>query len=88
MIIIAMSLTAIISVKDNCKNSIQNELDQANAGNLTLYISNSRLTDNLLSSVKQHSMVQSVTVIPAICTDKTEIGNKSDTNTWFCLSKR
>lgn len=88
MVIIAMSLTAIISVKDNCKNSIQNELDQANAGNLTLYISNSRLTDNLLSSVKQHSMVQSVTVIPAICTDKTEIGNKSDTNTWFLLKQK
>lgn len=83
MIIISMSFTAILSVKDNCKNSIENALDSVNAGDLTVYISNHRITDDLLESVKNHSSVKDIIVKEAVATFGAEFSDKSDTNSWF-----
>lgn len=88
MIIIAMSLTAVLSVKDNCKNSIENALEQVNAANLTVFISDEKLTDELLSSVKNDSMVDSVADYTSICTKKAETAENTETNSWFLLKLR
>jgi len=85
MIIISMSLTAILSVRDNCIQSVANALERADVGNLTVYISDSKLTDNLLSSVKNHSMVERVSDYSAIFTQKEEVGDELITNTWYLL---
>lgn len=83
MIIISMSFTAIISVKDNCKMSIENALETVNAADLTVYFVNSKLTDDLLSSVKNHPTVKKVVVIPAICSNKAEFGKNTTSENWF-----
>ena len=80
MIIISMSFTAILSVKDNCINSIENALDSVNAGDLSAYISSHRLTDDLLESVENHSSVKE-----AVATFGAEFSDQSDANSWFML---
>lgn len=85
MIIISMSFTAILSVKDNCTNSIENALDSVNAGDLSVNISNHRLTDDLLESVQNHSSVKDVIVKECVLTLGAEFSDKSDANSWFML---
>lgn len=83
MIIISMSFTAIISVKDNCKTSIENALESVDAGDLTVYFANSKLTDDLLNSVENHSDVKKVVVTPAVCSNKSEFGKNTISEAWF-----
>ena len=85
MIIISMSFTAILSVKDNCTNSIINALDSVNAGDLSVYISSHRLTDDLLESVQNHSSVKEVVVKEAVATFGAEFSDQSDANSWFMI---
>ncbi|MCI2113410.1 MAG: ABC transporter permease [Ruminococcus sp.] len=85
MIIISMSLTTVLSVKDNCKTSIENALKQANAADLTVYISDRKLTDELMSDVQSHNLVKSVVDVPAIVIDKSEVNGKTNQNDCFLL---
>lgn len=88
MIIISMSLTAIISVNDNAKSGIENAVNQVNAGNLNIYISESKLTDELFNNVKNHETVEDAVAYPAIATNKITVKENSDTNTCFLQKLR
>lgn len=83
MIIISMSFTAILSVKDNCKNSIENALNSVNAGDLTVFISNHMITDDLIESVENHSSVKDVIVKESVASFGVKFADKSDANSWF-----
>lgn len=85
MIIISMSLTTVLSVKDSCKTSIENALEQATAANLTVFISDRKLTDKLLTDVQNHKLVKSVVDVPAIIIDKSEVNGKTNQNDCFLL---
>lgn len=85
MIIISMSLTAILSVQDNCRNSLLKAYEQIHAGNLTVMISNQNLTEKLLDAVKNHSMVEQVVDYSSICSNKAESNGNTDGNNWFLL---
>lgn len=87
MIIITMSITMVLSVKDNCKTSIENALEQANAADLTVYISDRKLTDELLTDVQSHKLVKSVVDVPAIVIDKSEVNGKTNQNDYFLLKQ-
>lgn len=88
MIIISMSLTVILSVQNNCSSSIENAMKEAEAGDLLATIKTERLTEELLDSVKNHSMVEKVAAYPAIVCDKAETGGNVDSNTWFLVKLR
>lgn len=83
MFIISMSLTAVLSVRDNCKNSIKDALDDINAPNLTVFINGNKITDKLLNSVKNHSMVEDVEVYQTVCVDKAEANGNEYGNSCF-----
>lgn len=83
MVIISTALTSFLSVRDNCRNSIQNALDEINAGDLSVFILESKLSNNLLDSVKNHPMVDHVEDYSAISSCKSEIGENTDGNSWF-----
>lgn len=88
MIIIAMSLTTILSVKENCKNSHEATLDKVNAGNITTFISTRRLTEELIHSVENHPLVEKMEQYAAVATDEAESVKNSDSNPWFLTKLR
>ena len=88
MIIIAMSLTTILSVKENCKNSHETALDEVNAGNITTFISTRRLTEDLIHSVENHPLVEKMERYAAVCTDEAESGENSYGNPWLMTKLR
>ena len=88
MIIIAMSLTTILSVKENCKNSHETALDEVNAGNITTFISTRRLTEELIHSVENHPLVEKMERYAAVCTDEAESGENSYGNPWLMTKLR
>ena len=88
MILISMSFTAIVSIQDNCNNSIENALNHIDTGNLNVFIKAQDLSDDLLEKVKTHELVEKVVVYPAIISDKTEIGENTDGNCWFMQKLR
>lgn len=88
MIIIFMALTAILSVNENCTYSVENAYDQSGAGDIVVGISKRRLTDELLHSIENHTMVDHVKTYRGIVSDKAEIVNgEEDTNSWFLLKQ-
>lgn len=88
MVIISMSLTAILSVQNNSERSIENAMEDVDAGNLVAFMKTERLTDELLNSVKKHSMVEKVVDYPVVVCDKAEAGGNIDTNSWFMTKLR
>lgn len=83
MIIISMSMTSIFSVQDNYKASIDDALEQVDAGNITIIMESEKLTDELLNSVKNHEMVEHVKTTKAILSDKAELNGKTELNPCF-----
>lgn len=88
MLIISMSLTAVLSVRDNCRQGIENAFAQADAGDLTVFIKNQKLTEELFDAVNSHPMVEKAVIYNSICTEKTEAGGKMTNNSWFLLKLR
>lgn len=84
MILISMSLTAILSVRDNCKSGLERELNQVNASNLSVYLAKQNMTDELMQSLMNHETVKKVTDTPAIVTQKAEINGQKDGNELRC----
>lgn len=88
MIIITISLTTILSAKENCVNSHKNALNEANTGNITTFISTKRLTEELIHSVENHSLVKKMERYHAVATNQAESGEISDSNSWFMTRLR
>lgn len=85
MMIICMAFTAIFSLKDNCIDSIDNALDQVNAGDLLLFVSSDVLSDTLLDSVKNHPSVKEVVSKEVVSVSGATFGDKSFTVPWYLL---
>ena len=83
MLIISMAFTAIFSIKENCVNSINNALENVNAGDITICIPHRILSDELLNSVKNHSSVKDVIVKEVITSVGAEFEDFKDSNTWL-----
>ncbi len=83
MIIVSMSFTSIISIQDNCSNCINDALDSVNAGDLMLYLQKESLSDDLLSSVKNHPSVKKVVSKEAVATFGAKFGDTSYNSSWF-----
>lgn len=80
MLIVSMSFTAVFSLKDNCKNSIEDAQEVVNLADLTLLMNNQMLTDDLLKSVEEHKLVEKAVAKEAVYTFGTQCGEKKNTN--------
>ena len=85
MIIISMSFTGILSIKDNCSSSIKNALDSVNAGDLNMMVRADMLSDELQESVKNHSAVKNVSIKEAVATNEVKFGDKKSSSVWAML---
>ena len=85
LIIISMSLTAILSVRENCIRSIENAHNQVNSGDLEIWIISSKLTDELLNSVENNPMVKSTLKYQSVLSEKAEVNGNTGGNGWYLL---
>ncbi|MCH5296553.1 MAG: ABC transporter permease [Ruminococcus sp.] len=60
MIIISLALTAVLSISESSKTSIANALEYADAPNITTYFSAENMSDELMTSLKSHKLVDRV----------------------------
>lgn len=85
MLLISMAMTAMLSVRDNCTQSIENAYEQVDAGDLVICIRSRDLTDALFRSLEEHPLVESITEYDGICSDKAEIGENTTGTSWSLL---
>lgn len=85
MTIVSMSLTAILSVKENCITSIENAYEQSGAGDITMPIADRFLTDKLLSSLEEHPMVDRMELYDSVIIDKEEFNGNESTSSWLLV---
>ena len=85
MIIISSALTSILSIKESSTQTIENALTYADASNLSAYMGDSYVTDELIESLEQNPTVERVEKYTAIPTDYAEFENYNDTNYWFLM---
>lgn len=79
MMIIVMAMTTIFSTKDNCDRAVEDALNRVDAGDLVVYIPEEALTDELLTSIKEHTLVERVEDFPGFYGESSEAnGTKSN----------
>ena len=88
MMIIAMSLAIVLSVKENCKNSQKAMLDETNIGDMAAFIKTERLSDALFQSVENSPLVEKAERYAAIVSDQAESGENLDGNSWYLTKCR
>ena len=85
MIVVSMFLTTIYSVKKNVTRSIDDAYEEAKAANLMMNITNERLSDELLQSVKDHPLVDHVSTSEAVLMRSHFIKDKEDNESWLIV---
>ena len=88
MIIISMSLTAVLSIKKNCKNSVEHAIEAVNGPDLTVFIKDDDLTGELLTSIENHEMVERIATYPSVATSKVEVNQNTSNPSWFLQKLR
>lgn len=88
MILISMSLTAILSINDNCTNSINNAMEKANVGDLNVYFREQNLTPQLMQTIENNDMVGEIEDLGAVVCNEVEVGDEKDGNSWFMMKLR
>lgn len=86
MMIIALSLTAILSIIDNSLESIEAAHEIANTGDVQIFISDAKYTKEQRELLETHSMVGRVEDNLAISTICGSVGENATKNSW-CLMK-
>lgn len=88
MIIISMSLTAILSVRNSSVESVENAYEQSGSGDVISIIHGKQLTDELLQSVKEHEFVDSMKNYQTVYINKAVVKDKTITNGWNACKLR
>ena len=82
MIIISMTMTAFLSIKESCKSSIANALKYVDAPNIIVYIREQNMSDELMKNLESHEMVDRVVKTTVYASD-VNVNGEDDTNNWF-----
>lgn len=85
MILVSMTITAILSVDDSCNASMEDELQHADVGDEVLYMKEADLTDTLLHRIREHELVEKVTVEKAVVSTTVKFQNtdEEESLSWF-----
>lgn len=88
MIVVTMSLSSIISAKDNVLSASAKELERLNSGNIVAYIKAENLTDELMQSIQNHELTKDIVAFPGIVTEKMVCGSGEYANGMFMQKLR
>ena len=78
MLIICMSFTAFLSVKQNCASAVERALTQAGIPDLTVYYPNGCPSAELLERLEEHPSVKSVALVETVSGLHPRCGEKTD----------
>lgn len=85
MLIISMALTAFLSIKQNCTESIKNALEYAGAPDITVYISGNNRSDELIEALETHEFVDRVVQVE-VSANYLAFDGEKDGNKFFLQS--
>lgn len=80
MLIICMSFTAFLSVKQNCASAVERALTSAEIPDLTVYYPNGCPSAELLGRLEEHPSVKSVTLVETVWAHSPRCGEQKDDN--------
>lgn len=82
MVIISMAFTSFLSIKKSCTESVKNALTYADAANITIYINEHNMSDELMESIENNEMVDRAEKIIAASFD-VAFHDEKDSNGYF-----
>ena len=82
MMIIALSVTSIVSLKRNFQSSIESAYDRSGAGDITINIRSEFLTDEILNKVENYENVKEVRIVDALNPDFVEFSSGDGQSGW------
>lgn len=86
MVIISMSLTAILTIWDNCREGLEAAYKQTDSGNVMFTIKKQDLSEDVLDSLKSHPLIERVSKYDVIRSTEVKFNGNTEQNPWF-LSK-
>lgn len=88
MVIISMSLTAVLSVWDNCREGLETAYEETDAANLLFSIKRQDLSDDILRSLQKHPLIERISMFDAIQSTEIRFGDNIEQNEWKLLKYR
>lgn len=82
MVIISMAFTAFLSIRESCTESVKNALTYADAANITIYINEHNMSDELMESIENNTMVDRAEKI-TVASECLAFKDEKDGNEWF-----
>ncbi|MDE7104306.1 MAG: ABC transporter permease [Ruminococcus sp.] len=82
-LIITMSVTTILSIKESAFKGINNAHEICDTPDLLVMYSSDNFTDDLVEKIKSDDRVKRVDIADSILTEKATIGNEDDSSTMF-----
>lgn len=84
-IIIVTCMTAIVSVRDNYGNALEEAFEYADCGDSTAFVRTDYLTEEIRAAVENSELVERVEYYDAIVTNGTTVGENADGNSYFLM---
>lgn len=82
-VIIAASITLILSIKDNSDNSIENAYESVNAGNGVLIFRDEQPDEDIVEKAKEHPLVKSIRIDEAVISNEQEFESSMYSSSWL-----
>lgn len=83
--IVVSLLTAMFSVQKNYETSLEQAYEEADCGEISLYIETEKLTDTLKDAVEQSALVENVEYAKALMTYGAEVGERAEGSNYFMM---
>ncbi len=83
--IVVSLLTAMFSVQKNYETSLEQAYEEADCGEISIYIETEKLTDTLKESVEQSALVENVEYAKGLVTYGAKVGERSEGNSYFLM---
>lgn len=80
MIIITLSIAAVISVNDNQQKNLEESLEKANVGDVAVYISENKLTDEMLAPIENDINTNSIDIVNGLALCACEVNGQLSSN--------
>lgn len=82
MVIISLSLTAFLSIKESCFSSIDNALTYVDAPTITVMIDTENVSEELIQKINNNELVERMTIVPSVVSGF-EYNEKKAGNSYF-----
>ncbi len=83
--IVVSLLTAMFSVRKNYEAALSKAYEEADCGEISIYIETEKLTDTLKEDLKQSALVENVEYVKALKTYGAKVGERAEGSNYFLM---